>query len=243
MPNQVWCLRNHVAELTDDGLQATYDASAPVRGLEGFRVEGQDLSNCQLLGVKVPGRPEMDPPLEVYVRADDLVAKYAPRKSDSVSHQFHYRPIHETGHAIGVELVLSVQTSLPRSDPRIEVINKLGPGELLVRTLVDDGCELLTESSDFDTEDRRPLYFLMRPQELPTMSLVLLVHPSDFFVARASLAERDTDVAFEVFPEALEKGVIRRGIFRNIFVPRHADDAFAQRLLQRLNAQPPSLAT
>ena len=243
MPNQVWRLRNHVAQLTDDVLQATYDASAPARGLEQIRVDGQDLSNCKLLAVKVPGRPEMDPPLEVYVRADDLVAKYAPRESDLVSHQFHYRPIRETGHAVGVELALSVQTSLLQSDPRIEVINKLGPGELLVQTLVDGGGELLTESSNFDTEHRTPLYFLMRPQELPTMSLVLLVHPSDFFVARASLAESDTAVGFEVFPESLEKGVIRRGVFRSIFVPRHADDDWAQQLLQRLSAQPPSLAT
>ena len=55
MSHRVWRLRNHIAELTGDMLEATYNAAAPARGLDGFRVAGHDLGTIHLLGVKVPG--------------------------------------------------------------------------------------------------------------------------------------------------------------------------------------------
>jgi hypothetical protein len=67
----------------------------------------------------------------------------------------------------------------------------------------------------------------MRPEEWDELSYAEMVHPSDFVRADVSADNSGVRLKTELFPESLEKGVIRRARMRALFIARSADEAVA----------------
>jgi hypothetical protein len=123
--------------------------------------------------------------------------------------------------------VLSSQTSLLDSEPLTSLESSLPTGEVL--GLVDDQWRTIN-SDDWQTDNRAPRAVLVRPQATPAHSYLELVHPTDFAGVQVSSADGLTTLRWRLFPERLEKGVIRRGRVRGYVLPRHEDEAAAKKL-------------
>jgi len=230
-----WQIDGSRARLTAGDLAGEFDLPNPIGGVIKFEVSGHAFNTGQFLAVRVPHRPQNDPPVETYIRGADLIVKYPPRHSDLVSHYVYYSALSEPS---GLGLILSAQTSLLNSVPQTEVFSSFGPGELLVKLVDDEECKRVPDTVDYD-QTRPPQFFLMRPASA-NISLVLFVHPQDFVAATVGPAP---SVSYRVFPNSLEKGVIRRVLFRLSAVPRKGDDAAASALLEKAVQAAPPLAT
>jgi hypothetical protein len=79
-------------------------------------------------------------------------------------------------------------------------------------------------------------------------SYVEMIFPSDFCCASVRWGDTQGQTAkavlhSELFPESLEKGVIRRARLRGLFVPRADDLVTASQLFAEFAASPPPLTT
>ena len=199
------------------------------------------------LGVQVQNNnPEIDirqafsflvpePPSETYVRGNDFVAKYPARNSDLVSYTTYYS-IAEAD--IGIDFTLSAQTSLLDSNPTTKVNTLVGPSTV---SLVTDESNVvpIAEDQDYDLTSQANA-FLIRPTNNDTQSIVLLVHPSDYCRATVRLSNHP-ELGFWVFPNSLEKGVIRRATFMLRIVSRDGDEQRAQDIQHAALQQEPPL--
>ena len=68
-----------------------------------------------------------------------------------------------------------------------------------------------------------------------------MVHPSDFH--RISTETDSGEITYWVFPEPLEKGVIRRARFRMEVVEREQDEVSAHSTFEAARYEQPPLAT
>lgn len=230
-----WNLTGNEATLAEHALTASVTLDRPHGGLRRVSVPGQVFSVENLLAVRVPSRPDADSPTEAYVRGRDLVIKYPPRDSDRVSHQIYYRVLHQPA---GIELVLSAQTDLLDSDPWMHVdVMGLGAGAKFVHmaeSLVPVDRSMTWQAS----QPSVPRFFLFRP-DASAVSHVTFVHPQDF--DRAEVL--GDGIRFTVFPESLEKGVIRRASFQWRLLERDGDVEQANRLYEQAMIAAPPLTT
>ena len=226
-----WTLETDRATLKSRDFDGSFDFKQPWTGLKLQR-EQQPVAD-HLFACLVPGEPQ-----ERWVRGTDLFCRYAPRNSDLVSYHTYYRIAPA---ADGLDFVLSAQTSLLESAPLTQVTSTFAEGELLARASIDQPSKLVTGPEDYDIGNA-PGFFLLRPASFSEISWVVFVHPSDFH--RASLRiDPHPSVAFWVFPNALEKGVIRRATFRIRAVDRATDEEQAMAALAEANVETPFLAT
>lgn len=234
-----WNLNNDYVQLALNGVSARLQLDDTVAGLQQLKLGADQVANCDLLNVDVRELPNEQG--ETYVRGDDLIRKLPERASDQVRHEVYYRATGGdgvTGDPAGIEMILSAQTNLLDSRPSVEVSNTFGSGDLLLKTS-DDRPATSAITRDFDV-DAPLLYAIHRPDEAPATSMVLLVHPSDFYLA-TSLIEPQPRISFSVFPNSLEKGVIRRAYFQLRFVARVDDLATAEQLLESVASMEPPL--
>jgi hypothetical protein len=73
-----------------------------------------------------------------------------------------------------------------------------------------------------------------------------MVHPSDFYQGTVALVDKTSAVCesrIRLFPDALEKGVIRCARVRGYFLPRANDLESAQVLFQEFARSQPPLTT
>ncbi len=70
-----------------------------------------------------------------------------------------------------------------------------------------------------------------------------MVVPADFQGGRVQQTPECTRLAYELFPESLEKGVIRRGRIRSLFLPRQRDAQAAWDVYEDLCTGTPPLTT
>lgn len=229
-----WELNNQQATLKAKTFVAKFDLSQPYLGLNVGNQQAAEIS--QLFGFLVP-----DSPVETYVRGDDLSNRYPPRNSDLVSYQTYYRLAENKN---GIQLLLSAQTSLLDSDPQTQVTSAFEDATLLYQppsASVDSTCSVVEGDLEFDQENA-PRFFLIRPNTSKDHSWALFVHPTDFY--RASVrATGNPSVAFHVFPNSLEKGVIRRATFQLYHVEREGDVKQAAELLAEAEQASPPLTT
>ena len=226
-----WELNQQQATLKANAFVATFDMEQPYLGL---RVDhGQTTEISQLFAFLVP-----DSPVESYIRGDDLANRYPPRNSDLVSYQTYYRM---TSDGSGIELILSAQTSLLDSAPITQVTSAFDNAELLYMPSAASECRVVDSELTFEQDDA-PRFFLVRPNESDDHSWALFVHPTDFH--RGSVRTTPTPaVAFHVFPDSLEKGVIRRATFKVHLVARENDAKQAADLLAEAEHASPPLTT
>ncbi len=247
----MWSLTGSIAQLRAPGLQAQLDLRRPRRGLHAIavRIAGEwtpVTAISQLLQIALAGREGgADSLVDSYVRTVDLVATYAPHAVNDVQSQVYWRGLEcPAASAWGVELLLSVQTDLLNSDPSSVITTDVSAQEIWT-TRDDDAwerCEVGPPAVPGQAVAAPHGAFLFRLAGVP-VSYLEMVHPSDLDRAAVSLANEggsSLKSSMRLFPDAMEKGVIRRGRVRGLFLPR-ADDLLAATALRRefVAAEPP----
>ena len=226
-----WQLDHQQATLKSKSFVARFELDKPFLGLS--IADGGVVEISQLFAFLVS-----DSPLETYVRGIDLANRYPPRNSDLVSYHTYYRA---TPDGDGIECILSAQTSLLESSPLTEVTSSFANAKLCYKPSRGSGLVSVEDALDLG-QDQAPEFFLIRPEVSKDHSWVVFVNSTDFHRGRVSLQPSPT-ISFQVFPDSLEKGVIRRARFSAHRVARRDDETWAAKLLSQAEAESPLLGT
>jgi hypothetical protein len=180
---------------------------------------------------------------DCYVRGNDLIAAYVEER-EKLRREIYWRVLHApASHAYGIESIVSVQTSLLHSHPQLQMASRLSSGPVARGDRGDTFDFLAGATGDIPcTRDDGAGVFVLRPADADC-SYVEMVHPTDFQHATVTLAADQTSLVHSLFPESLEKGVIRRGRVRGWFVSREDDLRTAAELYAAWLAEPPPLTT
>ena len=228
----VWRLEEHIARLETNSIRASFNSEEPYASLALLDSKGE--SRGRLFSFLLS-----ESPVETYVRGDDLVCKFPPRNSDLVSYTTYHR-IADNGESI--EFVLSAQTSLLDSAPLTKVTCEFANASTFFKLPSSDDLQQLHGVDRELSLDEAPLFVLIRPNDDESYSWVIPIHPTDFHLGTVRL-ESVAAAEFCVFPDALEKGVIRRATMKFSRVKREQDEVTAQTLYDRLSTAAPPLTT
>jgi hypothetical protein len=222
----MWQIKGSIAELSTDHFTGLIDLSRPWMG---FTLSNERPAGIlQILGVwfKNHNSEFESQQSAVHVRATDLVARYTEDQLRNVYPEIYWRLIEPTSLGVsGIELIASVQTSMLSSKPRLTTLSRCIAKEVLRIEARRNGDR---QKIDFDVEKmgriERDNFLLIRPNNT-SFSYCEMVHPSDFVSSTITQTEQQdiAQLSHELFPQSLEKGVIRRGRVRGIFVPRERD--------------------
>ncbi len=226
-PLAPWKLEKHVGHLALGPLAGRVQIEG---GVVSFRLDAWQGRPQDRFDVFVLGAPLAQWKLEeAYVRGSDLVATYAKTPPYHVAPQAYWRATWiAEWEAVKLELVLSVQTDLLDSQPRCTI---------------ESGGQAPTSAG---AGDAAPQLYVLR-NEQAGFSYAELVHPMDFVAASIDADLGTTGGIFSVrstlFPERLEKGVIRRARVGGWFLPLENDLAAAAALAQAFVGEPLPLTT
>jgi hypothetical protein len=229
----VWRLTDHIAQLTLPPLAGSLDASLPSEGLGELQLQEQPVPAAHILGIGLKGMADGRPPVDSYIRQPDFVAEYATSELTAVDLQVTWRAFVDATALCGIEAIISVRTDLLDSDPQAAASSCLPADQVLSLTAeTDPHFQLLqihqNERVCLDANESSGA-FLFRLHSSP-YSYLEMVHPNDFVTiefARQTNSQGILSTQFSMFDERLEKGVIRRGRLRGIFLPREEDTAQA----------------
>jgi len=173
--------------------------------------------------------------VESYVRGQDCIANYAPIPPDQVQPQIYWRGSFDPAkNATGLEMIVSMQTSLLDSDPLVAIVSELPAGEEL------SWCDREWQpigggQARLERDKGHSGLFLLRPENAD-WSYAEAVFPSDFVQTDRLLSR-----SHPLFAERLEKGVIRRGRVAGWLLPRERDQELALALWNTFCQSPPPL--
>ncbi len=236
MASSPWLIAQDSARLASHLLTGTIALDHPAPGLQVESVQGQPWSAARLLAVALPGQADRPDARSVdrYVRGADFVVAFQdpaglPYRVDAL-----WRAIGEpfsSDQAGGIELVLSLRTSMPVVRAPADVLTSLPWGPVLRRAGRDGFCrEPLAKPASMPTADERGVCMLVRPADAPDLSLAQMVHPADgcaTAVQRADTPPSAVSIRHRLFAFDLEKGVMLRARVRVLFLARRDDEQLA----------------
>jgi hypothetical protein len=243
----VWTLAGADARLTLGSLQLVLSPANSSTGIRTVTWQARPLANVRLLQLRCPACSPTEPALiDSYIRGQDLVAAYAEAEKGAVQPHVYFRAS-QAHSAAGLQLIVSMQTSLLDSQPESLVTSELSAHELFVldspREHVPEAFALPAPVTDFDGLAGRAAYlFLFRLGG--GLSYVEMVHPGDFVsatlesVASAEPGTYQCKLTWRLFPERLEKGVIRRCRVAGWFLPQQNDQEHAAELFRHFVEEP-----
>jgi hypothetical protein len=234
-----WNLRETVATLHSDKLPGEVDVLFPWHGFLWNSSAAQARIAILKVFTRASAGATPETIVECYQRGVDLVATYAQTPERNIRPQVYWRYL-ESAEACGLELILSAQTSLLDSQPATSLESSLPTGEALVLV---DGQWTASTNADWQSGTTAPRAALFRPTALADQSYLELVHPSDFAGVQLSNSDGLCCLRWRLFPEPLEKGVIRRGRVRGYVLPRANDVDLATQLVSAFAAAPLVLST
>lgn len=226
-----WSAGEHGLSGTRDGTTAALDPACPADGLTVGPFAG---SACRLLAVELGAAPAL---IDHWVRGDDVVAVYEPADARRLRTTAMWRWL-ESGVAAPAGtaawlVVVSAQTALLDSDPRITVDSRI-PGNCVrwAASTADPprwrvGADPVANAALVRGPDQR--------------SVLIAVHPADRRSFTVGIAPDRVTVRCGLFSGRVEKGVLLRGRVLAAVGPTAGDDAWASRLLDHLDAEPPPL--
>ncbi len=234
-----WSLSESIARLTVPAITGEVAVLYPWRG---FSPALSKQANVGLLKV-ITRATQHDAPetlVDCYQRGVDLIATYAQTPERTVRPQVYWRYLN-AGEVSGVELILSAQTSLLDSQPLTSVESTLPVGDVLA---ISSSGELSSPAwtGDWQTGASAPVGVLFRPRDWQ-VSYLELIHPSDLAAVQLTQQAGLPSVRWQLFPERLEKGVVRRGRVRGLFLPRAQDEALTKAALASFADSPLVLST
>src|SRR4051794_38031708 len=122
----MWQLNANEAAFSIHSLAGAIDAAAPTRGLQALSWHKQALPEWSLLGVIAPLRRQADRLAieDQYIRGEDFVVDYHQVSGANVQPQCYWRLHQSPEHAAaGIEVILSLRTSLLESRPESNLIS------------------------------------------------------------------------------------------------------------------------
>ncbi len=224
-----WDLGTFVATYTQGDFSFGVDLAHPARGLRNPVFRGRQLPDVHVFRLT----PSPPPPstgetvIDAYIRGEDLVVTYAQTASRTVRPQVYWRGIAPAPQVSGVELIVSMQTSLLDSSPVLSIETHWPAAETLIRQ--HDGGWKTCGPGETTVSAEPPAVFLFRPADA-AFSYAELIFPADFRGAVVSPGS----LRYQLFPEFLEKGVIRRARLQGVWLPREHDGALATKCYERL---------
>jgi hypothetical protein len=240
-----WNLKDFEARLALGGLAGQIDVRYPFDGLAAM-FGG---ANLRLFRIELPppSADVKDQSPECYVRGQDLVSIYLQDDKRKIRGQVYWRAL-ECGpnRAPGIDLIVSVQTSLLDSDPTLNVRSNVPAREVLgVRSLERATTNDITprggDSRTVSMRSPMPACWLFRLTVEET-TYVEMVHPHDFVYSMLKeSAPGEIEHSTQLFSGSLEKGVILRSRLRGVLVPRTGDVAAAVACYREFAASEPPL--
>lgn len=231
--------------------QATYsnksfsvrvDLTHPGEGLQDVSFQGSPTHVSSLRISAEPPTPKGgETVIESYVRGDDLIVTYAQTPARTIRPQIYWSALNFKD-AHGIQATISAQTSLLDSDPTIRSHSRLGQGDLFQPKQIEDNGDWQQRSADDACSADSPSLFLFRPNDAD-WSYAEILFPTDFQGAQVTAKDDALQIEFSMFPEFLEKGVIRRGRIQSLFMPRTNDQQVAIAAYRELANSPAPLTT
>lgn len=242
----MWKLDGTDGTLELGGSVTRVDAAHPHQGFLSSASNGRFM---QLLPTESPAAKSLKL-VEAYVRGNDLVALYEPLAPHQVQPSVYWRARwDEPRQAVGVEMIVSMQTSLLDSNPETVVATGMpigdvwGPGETVEST---QQLEYNQFPLTLTTTDRShpPSLVIYQPRDTP-FAYVEMVHPADFVATQVELNKwGESWATTRLFSERLEKGVIRRARIVGWHLPRKSNvQKAAWELYSQFAAEPLPLTT
>jgi hypothetical protein len=217
-----------------DGTDGTLEIGGGVNRVDvahpqqGFLSSASNGRFMQLLPAEMAGAKSLNL-VEAYVRGNDLIALYEPLAPQQVQPSVYWRARwDEPRQAIGVEMIVSMQTSLLDSNPETVVATGMpigdvwGPGETIesMQQLEYNQFPLTLTTAD---GSHRPSLVIYQPRDTP-FAYVEMVHPADFVATQVELNKwGESWATTRLFSERLEKGVIRRARIAGWHLPRKSN--------------------
>lgn len=200
------------------------------------------------LGAMITAGPGPRPPRltlgEVYLRGRDLIVSYAPQADYPFTPHFRWQAAwHPAHHAVQIALILSVQTDRLDSRPEATLTSFAVQSRLFsAKTLSPEAFveHLPPSAEEVDVQQTRQHLVVWR-QEMLGVSYAEMVHSSDFIRRTLRPENHGWRVESLLFPERLEKGVIRRGRISGWVLPAAGDLAGAVALARQFEEEPPPL--
>lgn len=251
---EYWTLEHRVARLRLDTATARVDVAQPQLGVQELRLDSRSIDG-QLLAL-APSEAVATWPARVadaYVRGPDLVATYAGGAFEDgtswpYSPQVYWTilpPEHGSEIVASLALVVSIQTDLLDTHPRIDVRSNLTAEEVLL--ICVSGDEMLVDSHVEGVQaidPRASAYAIVWRFEDGTPSYAEIMPTTDFRqLAVERLSTGEFQSRWELFAEFLEKGVIRRARLQSLFVPRENDVQLVAECCRAIESQPLPLTT
>ena len=258
--SRVWEFVPPIARLRRAPWHAQVDVSRPQLGLHQLRLDEFAIDG-QLAGV-VPSGVTAWPAkvVDTYVRGHDLVATYEPTADWPYAPQLYWRAERlDTGQGVvtSVSLLVSVQTNLLDTHPRIEVASSL-PADEVLRVAIADGEAAHVEAllgGERTIHPRADVCCVLRRLPGGRLSYAEFMPASDFRRLTVDLQPRpsarpnhtpsggDCHTRWELFAEFLEKGVIRRVRLQLAVLDRAGDIELAAECCRTMKRRPLPLTT
>jgi hypothetical protein len=194
---------------------------------------------------------------ETYVRGNDFVATYVEGSKQRVTPQLYWRAeCLDEFHAARLELIVSVKTDLLDSRPLSRTHSLLSADGTFFHTasLASPRFETLQSPRErvtkkggraihIDASASPEHLFVFRMPDVG-LSFAQVVHPTDYVAADVGIdSEPPYSLVMTLFPERLEKGVIRRGRVCGFFLPIKNDLEVGVELAKRFVNEPLPLTT
>lgn len=189
---------------------------------------------------------------DAYIRGKDFVATFAEAGPQKIAPQLYWRADDElVGGAAKVQLDVSVKTDVLDSWPisRVHSLINLDAQVLHTGSLttprfvrIDPGQTGAAVQNVSADNAREHLFLFRLPQH--GLSFAQVVHPTDFVGAQLAVdREPPYSLLANLFPERLERGVIRRARVSGWFLPIANDEQLAVELARRFVLEPLPLTT
>lgn len=229
----MWNATGTTWELVSPSLAGTVDVARP---WNGFSPTELNADFPFLLGAWFGGElPSGElPPVETHARGTDLIACYAEDGTHRVRPEFIWQWIQHAPQAEGgLELIASAQTSKLSSDPRLRVRSRLAASEVIHVGQRQEPRQIDLTALKASLRLRACEFLVIRPLGAG-LSYAEFVHPSDFVTSelRATEEPGTMEIWHELFAPELEKGVIRRGRVRGVWLQPEQDVERARQQLE-----------
>jgi len=209
----MWHIHGTEASLIHGKWRAHYGTSHPELGLSIFHDELLERRVVVSLIEPTAGSPRQAS--DAYVRQNDLISEFAQTRHDQFSFQTYFRILPEsTDDLLGLEVWLSVQTTLLDSCPSMELMSIVPNGRWRWQSLGSADADAIWQVSH-------------KENRAVATSLLAMIHPLD--ASQTIRIEDDTiaedSLSLRIFSHFMEKGVIRRARMRFYLSIKQAFDA------------------
>jgi hypothetical protein len=232
------------------------DVSHPELGLQSIAVGGDSFDGkilCVRQSDDLSDSPHLRqraswPLADAYVRGADLVASYVPTDGWPFSPQIYWRvnPSDDVEQLNSLSLLVSVQTHLLDTWPRISIESQLRSSEvLLVSAHANGGTDsrAISPGNHVFNPGTSAGCILHRPVG-NDFSYAEIIPASDFRELRLNWsADGLSHIAWLLFADFLEKGVIWRARLQSLLLPRGADVELATACCRAIDQRPLPLTT